>query len=74
MFAVVLIIVLLAIDPPTVLMLGGLFYVFSGLVITVMGRREWRLRRLKRLRRRQAAEAHRESKSSGQGGPPGGET
>lgn len=56
-FAVVLVIVLLAIDPPTVLMLGGLFYVFSGLVITVMGRRQWRLRRLKRLRRRQSAQA-----------------
>lgn len=52
MFAIVLIIVLLAVDPPAVLMLCGLFYIFSGLVITVMGRREWRSRRLKRLRRR----------------------
>lgn len=48
MFAIVLVIVLLAIDPPTVLMLGGLGYVLSGIVITVLGRREWRLRRLKR--------------------------
>lgn len=54
MFAIVLTIVLLAVDPPAVLMMGGLFYIFSGLVITVMGRREWRLRRLKRLRRKQA--------------------
>jgi CDP-diacylglycerol--serine O-phosphatidyltransferase len=52
MFAMVLIIVLLAVDPPLVLMLCGLFYIFSGLVITVMGRREWRSRRLQRLRRR----------------------
>lgn len=52
MFAIVLIIVLLAVDPPVVLMLCGLFYIFSGLVITVMGRREWRSRRLQRLRRR----------------------
>lgn len=54
MFAIVLTIVLLAVDPPAVLMMGGLFYIFSGLVITVMGRREWRSRRLKRLRRKQA--------------------
>jgi CDP-diacylglycerol--serine O-phosphatidyltransferase len=53
MFAIVLIMVLLAVDPPSVLMLGGLFYVFSGVVITVMGRRQWRLRRLRRLRRKQ---------------------
>jgi CDP-diacylglycerol--serine O-phosphatidyltransferase len=52
LFAIVLIIVLLAIDPPAVLMLVGLAYVFSGLVITVLGRRQWRLRRLRRLRRR----------------------
>jgi CDP-diacylglycerol--serine O-phosphatidyltransferase len=53
MFAIVLIMVLLAVDPPSVLMLGGLFYVFSGLVITDMGRRQWRLRRLRRSRRKQ---------------------
>ena len=55
MIAIVLFIVLLAIDPPTMMMLGGLAYVISGLVITFMGRRQWRLRRLKRLRARQRA-------------------
>lgn len=48
MFAIVLVIVLLAVDPPAVLMLCGVVYVFSGLAVTVMGRRQWRLRRIKR--------------------------
>ena len=56
-FAIVLTIVLLAIHPQTVLMLCGLIYVFSGLAITVMGRREWRARRMKRLRRRKGSRA-----------------
>jgi CDP-diacylglycerol--serine O-phosphatidyltransferase len=54
MIAIVLFIVLLAIDPPTVLMLGGLSYVVFGFANTVMGRRQWRLRRLRRLRRKQS--------------------
>jgi CDP-diacylglycerol--serine O-phosphatidyltransferase len=53
MIAIVLFIVLLAIDPPTMMMLGGLSYVISGIVITFLGRRQWRLRRLRRLRARQ---------------------
>lgn len=53
LFAFVLGIVFLAIHPPTVIMTGGLAYVLSGLVITVWGRRKWRLSRLRRPRRRQ---------------------
>lgn len=55
MFAIVLVIVLLAVDPPAVLMLCGLFYVFSGIVVTVMGRRRWRMSRLSRRRKKQRA-------------------
>ncbi len=54
LFAIVLVIVLLAVDPPAVLLLGGLIYVFSGLVITVVKRREWRLRRVQRMRQRRS--------------------
>ncbi len=64
LFAIVLVIVLLAVDPPTVLMLCGLGYVMSGLVITVMGRRQWRLRRLSRLRKKRDAESAAESNTS----------
>jgi len=52
LFAIVLGIVLLAIDPAAVAMLCGFVYVFSGLAITVLGRRQWRMRRLRRLRRK----------------------
>ncbi len=55
MFAIVLIIVLLAVDTPAVLMLCGVFYVFSGIVVTVMGRRQWRLRRLNRREKKRQA-------------------
>lgn len=55
MFAIVLIMVLLAVDTPAVLMLCGVFYVFSGIVVTVMGRRQWRLRRLKRRKKKRQA-------------------
>ncbi len=44
----VLIIVLLAIDPPFMGMVFGVAYVFSGLLITVAGRRNWKLKREKR--------------------------
>ena len=43
-----LILVLLAIDPPTVLMLTGWIYVGSGLVITLLGRAQWKSRRERR--------------------------
>lgn len=54
-FAFMLGLVFLAIHPPAVIMAGGMAYVLSGLVITVWGRRKWRLRRLARLRRRTRA-------------------
>ena len=45
LFLVVLVFVLLAIDPPTVLMLIGIIYVGSGLVVTLLGRQQWKSRR-----------------------------
>jgi CDP-diacylglycerol--serine O-phosphatidyltransferase len=44
----VLIIVLLAIDPPIMGMIFGSVYVLSGILITVAGRRTWKLKRDKR--------------------------
>ena len=49
LFLVVLVFVLLAIDPPTVLMVIGITYVASGLVVTVLGRQQWKNRRTRRL-------------------------
>ena len=48
LFLVVLVFVLLAIDPPTVLMLIGIIYVGSGLVVTLLGRQQWKSRRSRR--------------------------
>jgi hypothetical protein len=48
--------VLLAIDPPTVLMVLGVGYVISGLAVTVLGRQQWRSRRNRRKARRNEAE------------------
>lgn len=48
-FAAVLVLVLLAIDPPTVFMTLGFIYVGSGLFITIMGRRNWKSRNARRL-------------------------
>jgi CDP-diacylglycerol--serine O-phosphatidyltransferase len=48
LFLMVLILVLLTIDPPTVLMVSGLIYVGSGLVITLLGLAQWKSRRSKR--------------------------
>jgi len=48
LFLVVLVFVLLAIDPPTVLMVIGIVYVTSGLVMTVLGRQQWKNRRARR--------------------------
>ena len=45
---VVLVFVLLAIDPPTVLMVLGVGYVASGLVVTILGRQQWKSRRERR--------------------------
>ena len=45
LFLVVLVFVLLAIDPPTVMMVVGIIYVCSGLVMTMLGRKAWKNRR-----------------------------
>jgi CDP-diacylglycerol--serine O-phosphatidyltransferase len=47
-FLAILIIVLLALDPPVMGMIFGSAYVLSGLVITVAGRRSWKLKRGRR--------------------------
>jgi len=44
----VLVFVLLAIDPPSVMMAVGIIYVCSGLVMTVLGRQAWKNRRARR--------------------------
>jgi len=58
-FLAVILLTLLAIDPPTMMMLIGLAYVGSGIVITLLGRRSWRMKRARRLalrrRRKRAA-------------------
>lgn len=56
LFLLVLVIVLLAIDPPTVLMGIGIVYVTSGLAITLLGLRQWKSRRARRLEKRADAE------------------
>ena len=48
MFLLVLIFVLLAIDPPTVLLIIGVVYVTSGIVVTLLGRQQWKSRRGKK--------------------------
>ena len=52
LFLVVLVFVLLAIDPPTVMMVVGIIYVASGLVMTVLGRQQWKNRRARRLEKK----------------------
>jgi len=51
-FVLVLLIALLAIDPPAVMMTLGIFYVISGVVITLAGRRNWKSRHAQRLAQR----------------------
>ncbi len=60
LFLLVLIFVLLAIDPPTVLMIIGLVYVITGLVMTIVRRQQHRSRR--GLRKSAAAEKADEQK------------
>jgi len=56
LFLVVLVFVLLAVDPPSVLMVIGLIYVGSGLVVTLLGKQQWRSRRsLRKSRQRDAS-------------------
>jgi CDP-diacylglycerol--serine O-phosphatidyltransferase len=61
-FLAVVLMTLLAIDPPAMMMLTGLVYVISGLLITLLGRRNWKMKRARRLaverrRRRSGQEA-----------------
>ena len=52
----VLIIVLLALDPPIMGMIFGSAYVLSGLLITIAGRRNWKLRREQRPQKQKPTE------------------
>lgn len=52
----VLIIVLLALDPPIMGMIFGIAYVISGLVITMAGRRNWKLKRDQRPQKQSRTE------------------
>lgn len=54
LFVLVLVFVLLAIDPPAVLMSLGLMYVASGVVVTIMRRYQWRTLRGRRKASRDA--------------------
>lgn len=62
LFLLVLIFVLLAIDPPTVLMIIGLVYVITGLVMTIVRRQQHRSRR---DQRKSAAVEKAEKKNAG---------
>jgi len=64
LFLVVLVFVLLAIDTATVLMAIGIIYVASGLVVTVMGRQQWKSRRSKRQAGKNAPPVRTESDES----------
>ncbi len=55
LFLVVLVFVLLAIDPPTVMLVIGILYVGSGLVMTLLGRQAWKKRKARRLARKAAS-------------------
>ena len=55
-FIAVLIIVLLALDPPIMGMIFGSAYVLSGLLITLAGRRNWKLKRGKRPQKKDRTE------------------
>ena len=52
----VLIIVLLALDPPIMGMIFGIAYVISGLLITIAGRRNWKLKRVQRPAKQERTE------------------
>ncbi len=55
LFLVVLFFVLLAVDPPAVLMVIGVVYVVSGLVMTLLGRQRWKSRRKRRKLKMQSS-------------------
>jgi CDP-diacylglycerol--serine O-phosphatidyltransferase len=52
----ILVIVLLALDPPIMGMIFGSAYVLSGLLITIAGRRNWKLKREQRPAKRKREE------------------
>lgn len=54
LFLVVLVFVLLAIDPPTVMMVIGVTYVCSGLIMTVLGRQKTKSVRSRRRLKKEA--------------------
>jgi len=55
LFLLVLVFVLLAIDPPTVMLVIGILYVGSGLVMTLLGRQAWKKRKARRLAKKAAS-------------------
>jgi CDP-diacylglycerol--serine O-phosphatidyltransferase len=67
----VLIIVLLAIDPPIMGMIFGSTYVLSGLLITIAGRRSWKLKRGKRPARQNRRDPVLEPDDAAAGEKPG---
>ncbi|MGH8035855.1 MAG: CDP-alcohol phosphatidyltransferase family protein, partial [Lysobacterales bacterium] len=65
LFLLVLVLVLLAIDPPAVTAAIGLIYVGSGLVVTLLGRKQWKIRRLRRKVSRGQDSAERDQTGDG---------
>jgi CDP-diacylglycerol--serine O-phosphatidyltransferase len=64
-FLLVLVIVFLAIDPPTMLMILGVAYVAAGVLITLLGRRNRQIRRARRAARRSRKTAGKSSPGDG---------
>jgi CDP-diacylglycerol--serine O-phosphatidyltransferase len=58
LFLIVLVFVLLAIDPPAVMMGVGVIYVLSGIIMTLLGRRQWKARRAQRATGPHAGRTH----------------
>ncbi len=63
LFLAVILFILLAIDPPAMMMLIGLVYVSTGIVITLLGRRHGKLRRARKLALRRRGQHEREDDS-----------
>ena len=68
LFLIVLVFVLLALDPPAVLMAIGGVYVLAGIVVTVAGRYQWRSRRLRRRAARDTEDVSGPEESGGETG------
>jgi CDP-diacylglycerol--serine O-phosphatidyltransferase len=56
-FLAVVFFIFLAIDPPAMMMLTGLVYVLSGVLITLLGKRNWKIRRARKLAGRRRSKA-----------------